>query len=58
MQVITFINVISYMVRKRKLKNETESKKTRLQFFTMYFDGWISFMLSQNANCVLILNHL
>ena len=38
-QVITFINVISYMVRLKKLENNAESKKMGLQFFMMYFDS-------------------
>ena len=39
-------------------KNKAESRKMQLQLFTMYFDQWISFMLSQNANHTLILHHL
>ena len=34
---------------KGNLKNKVESKEMGLRFFTMYFDGWISFILSQNA---------
>ena len=56
-QVITFINVISYMVRWKKLENNAESKKMGLQFFMMYFDSWISFILSHNTNCALIINY-
>ena len=43
---------------KGNLKNKAESKKMGLRFFKMYFDGRIFFILNQNANRTLILNHL
>ena len=49
----------SYFIQdKGNSKNKAESRKIGLWFFTMYFDGWISFILSQNANHALISDHL
>ena len=38
-------------------QNKAEYTKMGLWFFMMYFDGWISFILNQNNNNALILDH-
>ena len=55
---IKFINLSYTEQDERNSKNKAESRKMGLQFFKMYFDSWISVILSQNVNHGLILDHL
>ena len=55
---IKFINLSYTEQDERNSKNKAESRKMGLQFFKMYFDSWISVILSQNVNYGLILDHL
>ena len=57
-QAINFINLFFTQQTKKTLKNKTESRKMGLWFFMVYFDDWISFILSQNANHAVNLDRL
>ena len=48
-QAINFINFFIHSETK-ETQNKAESRKMGLQFFKMYFDQRISFMLSLNAH--------
>ena len=55
---VDYIQAINFM----NLFFTQQTKKTwlwlGLWFFIVYFDDWISFILSQNANHAVILDHL
>ena len=57
-QAINFINLSHTWPDKGNSKNKAESIKIGLQFFTKYFDSWISCILSQNVNHTLTFDHL
>ena len=58
MPAINFINLLHTRRDEGNLKNKPESRKMKLQFFSMNFGGCISFILSQNAYLAFILDHL
>ena len=52
---INFVNLLNTQRDEGTKKNKIEFREIRLQFFPMNSDGWISFILSQNAYHALIL---
>ena len=57
-QTIIFVDLCYTWRGKWNSKNKAKSRKIGSPFFPIYFDGWISLTLSQNANQAHILGHL